>query len=74
MPSITLIYVNADAGNKSVLMSKTAHLEIKQPKEVLCFGGPPSTSLTLCSVYLCHALNHKVKQIFQGVVTLAYMG
>lgn len=33
-----------DAGNKSVPMSKTAYLEIKQPKEVLCFGGLPSTS------------------------------
>lgn len=29
-----------DAGNKSVQMSKTAYLEIKQPKELLCFGGP----------------------------------
>lgn len=32
------------ASNKSVPMSKTAYLEIKQPKEVLSFGGPSSTS------------------------------
>lgn len=33
-----------DAGNKSVLMSKTAYLETKQPQAVLCIGGPPSIS------------------------------
>lgn len=36
-----------DAGNKSVPMSKTAYLEIKQAKEVLCFGGPQVNKLNL---------------------------
>lgn len=40
MPSIILIYAN----NKSVPVSKTAYLEIKQAKEVLYFGGLRLTS------------------------------
>jgi len=33
-----------DAGSTSVLMSKTAYLEIKYPKVLLSFVGPSSAS------------------------------